>query len=95
MLLTPLSSLDEDREPLHVVRKPTPEQEDGSLNRFGNFETVQRAGQGDQRSLQDRSRSPVGPLHRLEAVELATLEWVDWLHHRCLSPPRGMCPQQN
>ena len=33
-----------------------------------------------------------GPWRNLEAVEFATLEWVDWLDHRRLSEPIGNVP---
>lgn len=33
-----------------------------------------------------------GPWRSLEAVEFATLEWVDWFHHRRLLEPLGNLP---
>ncbi|WP_042703496.1 integrase core domain-containing protein, partial [Azospirillum sp. B506] len=33
-----------------------------------------------------------GPWHTLEAVEFATLEWVDWFNHRRLLEPIGNIP---
>jgi putative transposase len=33
-----------------------------------------------------------GPWHGLEAVELATLQWVDWFNHRRLLEPIGGIP---
>jgi putative transposase len=33
-----------------------------------------------------------GPWRSLEAVELATLEWVDWFNHRRLLEPIGNVP---
>ncbi len=33
-----------------------------------------------------------GPWRRLEAVEFATLEWVDWFNHRRLLEPIGHMP---
>jgi transposase InsO family protein len=33
-----------------------------------------------------------GPWHSFEAVELATLEWVDWFNHRRLLEPIGNVP---
>jgi len=33
-----------------------------------------------------------GPWRHLEAVEFATLEWVDWFHHRRLFEPIGSVP---
>ena len=33
-----------------------------------------------------------GPWRSLEAVEFATLEWVDWFSHRCLLEPIGNMP---
>ena len=33
-----------------------------------------------------------GPWHSLEAVEFATLEWVDWFNHRRLLEPIGNMP---
>ena len=33
-----------------------------------------------------------GPWRSLEAVELATLEWVDWFNHRRLLGPIGHVP---
>jgi putative transposase len=33
-----------------------------------------------------------GPWHHLEAVEYATLEWVDWFNHRRLLQPIGDMP---
>jgi len=33
-----------------------------------------------------------GPWRSLEAVELATLEWVDWFNHRRLPEPIGNIP---
>ena len=33
-----------------------------------------------------------GPWHHLEAVEYATLEWVDWFNHRRLLQPIGDVP---
>ena len=33
-----------------------------------------------------------GPWKSLEAVELATLEWVDWFNHRRLLEPIGNIP---
>ena len=35
---------------------------------------------------------PRGPWHHLEAVEYATLEWVDWFNHRRLLQPIGDVP---
>jgi transposase InsO family protein len=35
---------------------------------------------------------PRGPWRSLEAVELATLEWVDWFNHRRLLEPIGNIP---
>lgn len=34
----------------------------------------------------------LGPWRSLEAVELATLEWVDWFNHRRLLEPIGNIP---
>lgn len=36
-------------------------------------------------------RTP-GPWENLEAVELATLDWVDWFNHRRLLEPIGNVP---
>ena len=33
-----------------------------------------------------------GPWRSLEAVEFATLDWVDWFHHRRLLEPIGYVP---
>ena len=33
-----------------------------------------------------------GPWRQLEAVEFATLEWVDWFNHRRLLEPIGHIP---
>jgi transposase InsO family protein len=33
-----------------------------------------------------------GPWHNLEAVEYATLEWVDWFNHRRILEPIGNIP---
>ena len=33
-----------------------------------------------------------GPWRNLEAVEYATLEWVDWINHRRLLEPLGNVP---
>ena len=33
-----------------------------------------------------------GPWRNLEAVEFATLEWVDWFNHRRLLEPIGYVP---
>jgi transposase InsO family protein len=33
-----------------------------------------------------------GPWHKLQAVELATLEWVHWFNHRRLLEPIGNLP---
>ena len=33
-----------------------------------------------------------GPWRHLEAVEFATLEWVDWFNHRRLLEPIGHVP---
>ena len=33
-----------------------------------------------------------GPWRNLEAVEFATLEWVDWFNHRRLLEPIGDIP---
>ena len=33
-----------------------------------------------------------GPWRHLEAVEFATLEWVDWFNHRRLLEPIGYMP---
>ena len=33
-----------------------------------------------------------GPWRSLEAVEFATLEWVDWFNHRRLLEPNGNIP---
>ena len=33
-----------------------------------------------------------GPWHSLEAVEFATLEWVDWFNNRRLLEPIGNVP---
>jgi transposase InsO family protein len=34
----------------------------------------------------------LGPWRSLEAVEIATLEWVDWFNHRRLLEPIGNIP---
>src|SRR2546426_3423160 len=34
----------------------------------------------------------LGPWRHLEAVEFATLEWVDWFNHRRLLEPIGYVP---
>jgi hypothetical protein len=34
----------------------------------------------------------LGPWRNLQAVELATLEWVDWFNHRRLLEPTGNIP---
>jgi len=34
----------------------------------------------------------LGPWRSLEAVEIATLEWVDWFNHRRLLKPIGNIP---
>lgn len=34
----------------------------------------------------------LGPWRSLEAVEFATLEWVDWFNHRRLLEPIGFVP---
>ncbi len=34
----------------------------------------------------------LGPWRSLEAVEIATLEWVDWFNHRRLLEPIGSIP---
>jgi transposase InsO family protein len=33
-----------------------------------------------------------GPWRTIDAVEFATLEWVDWFHHRRLLGPIGYVP---
>jgi transposase InsO family protein len=33
-----------------------------------------------------------GPWRTLEAVEFATLEWVDWFNNQCLLEPIGNIP---
>lgn len=44
------------------------------------------------RTLQGRAHSRRGPWRHLEAVEYATLEWVDWFNHRRLLEPIGNVP---
>jgi transposase InsO family protein len=41
-----------------------------------------------------KATAAVSPLRRrmLEAVEFATLEWVDWFNHRRLLEPIGSIP---
>ena len=34
----------------------------------------------------------LGPWHNLQAVEMATLEWVDWFNHQRLLGPIGHIP---
>jgi hypothetical protein len=41
---------------------------------------------------QDRGHPPAGPWRSLEAVEFATLEWVDWFNTRRLLTPIGRIP---
>ena len=51
------------------------------------------AGDSRFRGLSDGQKTEVirrrGPWLRLDAVELATLEWVEWLNHRPLFEPIG------
>lgn len=35
---------------------------------------------------------PRGPWSNVDAVEYATLAWVDWFNHRCLLEPTGNIP---
>jgi putative transposase len=42
-----------------------------------------------------RAHAPIhrlGPWRNLQAVEMATLEWVDWFNHRRLLEPIGNIP---
>ncbi len=39
-----------------------------------------------------RSSTDAGPWRSFEAVEYATLEWVDWYNHRRLLAPIGNVP---
>ncbi len=43
-------------------------------------------------STRPRSSIGGGPWRSCEAVELATLTWVDWLNHRRLLAPIGTIP---
>ena len=36
-----------------------------------------------------------GPWRSLDTVEYATLEWVDWVNHRRILEPIGMCRQRS
>jgi putative transposase len=45
-----------------------------------------------QRPVQDRGDPPSGPWRSLDAVEFATLEWVDWFNNRRLLEPIGNMP---
>ena len=47
---------------------------------------------GALQSLQSRGHSPAGPWRSFEAVELVTLEWVDWFNNRRLLEPIGNIP---
>ena len=42
--------------------------------------------------FQNGGHSPTGSLANLEAVEFATLQWVDWFNHRRLLEPIGYVP---
>ena len=44
------------------------------------------------RALQDGVIRRRGPWRRLETVEFATLDWVDWFNHRRLLEPIGYVP---
>jgi hypothetical protein len=46
----------------------------------------------DQWSLQGRGHPSRGPWRSFEAVEFATLEWVDWFNNRRLLEPIGNIP---
>jgi putative transposase len=35
---------------------------------------------------------PRGPWRHFDAIEYATLEWVDWINHRRLPEPIGTVP---
>ena len=52
----------------------------------------QRPCRVDDRALQDRGHSSERPWRSLEAVEFATLAWVDWFNHRRLFGPIGFVP---
>lgn len=48
---------------------------------------------GSTRIKRERDDTVVGhPWRHLEAVEFATLEWVDWFNHRRLLEPPGYVP---
>jgi len=53
--------------------------------------TTTRCGIGD-RALKTEVIRRNGPWRHLEAVEFATLEWVDWFHRRRLLEPIGYVP---
>ena len=52
----------------------------------------QRSRRDDQRALQSRGDPSAWTLALLEAVEYATLEWVDWFNNRRLLEPIGNVP---
>ena len=48
--------------------------------------------ENDERPLQGRDHPSGGPWRSLEAVEFATLEWVDWFNNRRVLEPIGNIP---
>ncbi len=63
-----------------------------ALGRQRRRQLRQRARRDRQRPVQDRGHPPARPLAKLEAVEFATLEWVDWFNNRRLLEPIGNIP---
>ena len=63
-----------------------------ALGRQRRRQLRQRPGRDDQRALQGRGDPSARALAPLEAVEYATLEWVDWFNNRRLLEPIGYIP---
>jgi transposase InsO family protein len=51
-----------------------------------------RSGRNPARNIGEEHRGRRGPWRSFEAVEFATLEWVDWFNNRRLLEPIGNIP---
>ena len=62
-------------------------------SRKRRFVTKQKGSTLDKRAeARPQSVPSQGPWRHLEAVEFATLEWIEWFNHRRLLEPIGYVP---
>jgi transposase InsO family protein len=70
----------------------TPEEKDALILALLDRIAALEAKLGEPPKTPDNSSLPPGPWRSFEAVEFATLEWVDWFNNRRLLEPIGNLP---